>query len=93
MSTPPPTEGLSLAAVAPVVETRIPVEAVEIFNPGEPVLDPDSELGIGVGSQPIEVHVGGCYAAGKRRRTITREQVLADACIHCRPDTELRVLG
>ncbi|MGY5035122.1 DUF6233 domain-containing protein [Streptomyces sp. 900116325] len=57
------------------------------------------ELGIGVGSRPIEVHVGGCYAAGKRRRAITREQALAAladgirACIHCRPDTELGVLG
>lgn len=57
------------------------------------------ELGIGVGSPPIEVHVGGCYSAGKRRRAITREQALAAladgirACIHCRPDTELGVLG
>ncbi|MFF1838006.1 DUF6233 domain-containing protein [Streptomyces sp. NPDC058231] len=57
------------------------------------------ELGIGVGSRPIDVHVGGCYAAGKRRRAITREQALAAladgirACIHCRPDTELGVLG
>ncbi|MGW3763096.1 DUF6233 domain-containing protein [Streptomyces sp. NPDC005131] len=56
------------------------------------------ELGIGVGSPPIEVHVGGCYAAGKRRRAISREQAVASldqgirACIHCRPDTELGVL-
>ncbi|WP_433916939.1 DUF6233 domain-containing protein [Streptomyces sp. NBC_01744] len=56
------------------------------------------ELGIGVDSRPIEVHVGGCYAAGKRRRAISREQALAAladgirACIHCRPDTELGVL-
>ncbi|WP_329161564.1 DUF6233 domain-containing protein [Streptomyces sp. NBC_01717] len=54
------------------------------------------ELGIGVGARPIDV--GGCYAAGKRHRTITREQALAAladgirACIHCRPDTELGVL-
>ncbi|MFB7223986.1 DUF6233 domain-containing protein [Streptomyces sp. NPDC056227] len=40
---------------------------------------------------------GGC-AAGKRHRAITREQAMAAladgirACIHCRPDTELRVL-
>ncbi|WP_406318589.1 DUF6233 domain-containing protein [Streptomyces sp. NBC_00118] len=53
------------------------------------------ELSIGVGARPIEVHVGGCYAAGKRQRAITREQALAAladgirACIHCRPDTEL----
>ncbi|SFT31420.1 DUF6233 domain-containing protein [Streptomyces sp. ok210] len=57
------------------------------------------ELGIGVGSPPSEVHVGGCHAAGKRRRAISREQALAAladgirACIHCRPDTELGVLG
>ncbi|MCX5317781.1 DUF6233 domain-containing protein [Streptomyces sp. NBC_00154] len=57
------------------------------------------ELSIGVGTRPIEVHVGGCYLAGKRQRVITREQALvalADgmrACIHCRPDTELGVLG
>ncbi|MET8435370.1 DUF6233 domain-containing protein [Streptomyces sp900116325] len=57
------------------------------------------ELGIGVGSPPIEIHVGGCYAAGKRRRAISREQAVAAldqgirACIHCRPDTELGVLG
>ncbi|MFE4921594.1 DUF6233 domain-containing protein [Streptomyces sp. NPDC056661] len=56
------------------------------------------ELGIGVGARPIEVHVGGCYAAGKRHRAITRERALAaladgiQACIHCRPDTELGVL-
>lgn len=57
------------------------------------------ELGIGVGAPPVEVHVGGCRAAGKRRRAITREQALAAlsegvrACIHCRPDTALGVLG
>ncbi|MFF0047346.1 DUF6233 domain-containing protein [Streptomyces sp. NBC_01620] len=56
------------------------------------------ELSIGVGARPIEVHVGGCYAAGKRHRAITRERALAAladgirACIHCRPDTELGVL-
>ena len=40
MSTPPPSEGLSLAAVAPIVETRILVDTVEIFRAGEPVLEP-----------------------------------------------------
>ncbi|WP_406322155.1 DUF6233 domain-containing protein [Streptomyces sp. NBC_01637] len=56
------------------------------------------ELSIGVGARPTEVHVGGCYAAGKRHSAITREQALAAladgirACIHCRPDTELGVL-
>ncbi|MFE7793858.1 DUF6233 domain-containing protein [Streptomyces sp. NPDC057460] len=64
-----------------------------------PTSDWIMELGIGVGSRRIEVHVGGCYATGKRRRALTREQAfaaLADgirACIHCRPDTELGVLG
>ncbi|MGW9137197.1 hypothetical protein [Streptomyces sp. NPDC055681] len=42
MSTPPPSEGLSPAAVALIFETRILVDAVEFFRPGEPVLDPDS---------------------------------------------------
>ncbi|WP_147317944.1 DUF6093 family protein [Streptomyces sp. 3212.3] len=43
MSTPPPpSEGLSLAAVAPIVETRILVDTVEIFRPGPEVLDPDT---------------------------------------------------
>ncbi|MET7791952.1 DUF6233 domain-containing protein [Streptomyces sp. NPDC005248] len=43
--------------------------------------------------------MGGCRAARKRQRAITREQALAAlpdgmrACIHCRPDTELGVLG
>ncbi|WP_371602311.1 DUF6233 domain-containing protein [Streptomyces sp. NBC_01220] len=56
------------------------------------------ELGIGQGAPPIEVHAGHCHAAGKRRRTIDRDQartLLADgvrACVHCRPDTDLGVL-
>ncbi|WP_328890601.1 DUF6233 domain-containing protein [Streptomyces sp. NBC_00316] len=56
------------------------------------------EFGIAVGRRPIEVHVGGCYAAGKRQRPITREQGVAAldegirARIHCRPDTELGAL-
>ncbi|MFF3359532.1 DUF6233 domain-containing protein [Streptomyces sp. NPDC002917] len=61
----------------------------------QPTPDWVIELGNRVGSPPIEVHVGGYYAAGKPRRAISREQALADgvrACIHCRPDTELRVL-
>ncbi|MGW8797142.1 DUF6233 domain-containing protein [Streptomyces sp. NPDC055775] len=43
----------------------------------------------------IEVHVGGCYAAGKRHRAVTRERALAAlddgirAHIHCPPDIEL----
>ncbi|MBW5420298.1 hypothetical protein GKQ77_01765 [Streptomyces sp. BG9H] len=56
------------------------------------------ELGIGQGSPPIEVHRGDCYAAGKKRRPISRDEArraLAEeirACTHCRPDTELGVL-
>ena len=56
------------------------------------------ELGIGVGRPPIEVHVGGCRMAGRRQRTISREQALAAltegirACVYCRPDTALGVL-
>ncbi|WUL28444.1 DUF6233 domain-containing protein [Streptomyces sp. NBC_00353] len=46
----------------------------------------------------LSIGVGGCYAAGKRHRAITRERALAAladgirACIHCRPDTELGVV-
>ena len=56
------------------------------------------ELGIGVGAPPSEVHAGHCYAIGRRRKTISREQALAAlgegvrACVHCRPDTDLGVL-
>jgi len=56
------------------------------------------EHGIGIGAPPMEVHVGGCYAAGDRIRALTREQALAaltdgvDACTHCRPDTALGLL-
>ncbi|MFD9764708.1 DUF6233 domain-containing protein [[Kitasatospora] papulosa] len=56
------------------------------------------EHGIGVGAPPMEVHVGGCYAAGDRVRPLTREQALTaltdgvDACTHCRPDTALGLL-
>jgi hypothetical protein len=42
MSTPTPSEGLTLAAVAPIVDTRILVDTAEIFRPGPEVLDPDT---------------------------------------------------
>ncbi|MER5683425.1 DUF6233 domain-containing protein [Streptomyces sp. NPDC002205] len=91
--------GPSTFAVSSAVSTRL-------FGALRPALlsvlghlpDEAPELSIGVGARPIEVHVGGCYAAGKRRRAVTREQALASladgirACIHCRPDTELGVL-
>ncbi|MFF0001633.1 DUF6233 domain-containing protein [Streptomyces avermitilis] len=56
------------------------------------------ELGIGDGRPPAELHTGDCYATGKRRRPVTREEarrLLASglrACTHCRPDSELEVL-
>ncbi|MET7857813.1 DUF6233 domain-containing protein [Streptomyces sp. NPDC005318] len=65
---------------------------------GPPAPDWVMEFSIGAGARPIELHVGGCCAAVKRQRVITREQApaaLADgirACIHCRQDTELGVL-
>ncbi|WP_329162752.1 DUF6233 domain-containing protein [Streptomyces sp. NBC_01717] len=83
-------------------QSRRPNSGKKEWQQGEerrpPAPDWIIELSIGVGAQPIEVHVGGCYAAGKCHRTITREQALAAladgirACIHCRPDTELGVL-
>ncbi|MFF5538543.1 DUF6233 domain-containing protein [Streptomyces cinerochromogenes] len=57
------------------------------------------ELGIGVGRQPVQVHRGACYMAGKRHRPVDREEarrLLADGtspCSHCRPDTGLGVIG
>ncbi|WP_314416195.1 DUF6233 domain-containing protein [Streptomyces kroppenstedtii] len=55
------------------------------------------ELGIGVGRPPVEVHAGHCYAIGKRRRPISRDEArrLLDAglraCSHCAPDTTLDI--
>jgi hypothetical protein len=56
------------------------------------------ELGIGAGRPPIQVHIGDCYAAGKRRRPVDRgeaRRLLASglpACTHCRPDQHLGIL-
>ncbi|MFE2700122.1 DUF6233 domain-containing protein [Streptomyces mirabilis] len=49
------------------------------------------------GRPPIEVHVGGCYAAGKRRRPVPRDEAPAAhsgvrACTQCKPDAQLRIL-
>ncbi|WP_257234821.1 DUF6233 domain-containing protein, partial [Streptomyces sp. JV178] len=33
------------------------------------------ELGIGTGRPPVAVHTGDCYAAGKRRRAVDRNEV------------------
>ncbi|WP_413755084.1 DUF6233 domain-containing protein [Streptomyces sp. MMBL 11-3] len=55
------------------------------------------ELGIGAGRAPVEVHCGDCYAIGKRRQAVTRDEarrLLADgvrACSHCTPDTTLEI--
>ncbi|MFF1359593.1 DUF6233 domain-containing protein [Streptomyces sp. NPDC058297] len=46
----------------------------------------------------MEVHVGGCYAAGKRLRPVARDEARrlltsgARACTHCKPDAQLRIL-
>ncbi|MFE9686800.1 DUF6233 domain-containing protein [Streptomyces sp. NPDC006285] len=55
------------------------------------------ELGIGDGRPAIEVHAGHCYAIGKRRRPVSRDEarrLLAAglrACSHCTPDITLDV--
>ncbi|MFJ3229227.1 DUF6233 domain-containing protein [Streptomyces sp. NPDC086783] len=57
------------------------------------------ELGIGDGRPPVELHVGGCYAAGKRRRPVEAEEarrLLASgirACTHCTPGPGLGITG
>ncbi|MFD7713294.1 DUF6233 domain-containing protein [Streptomyces sp. NPDC059785] len=56
------------------------------------------ELGIGEGRPPVELHAGDCYAAGKRRRPVGREEarrLLATglrACTHCDPAQRLGIL-
>ncbi|MFJ4356939.1 DUF6233 domain-containing protein [Streptomyces massasporeus] len=56
------------------------------------------ELGLNRDSPPVQVHVGGCWNAGKRTRGIRRDEALralADgvkACGACRPDSELGFL-
>ncbi|MFB6771128.1 DUF6233 domain-containing protein [Streptomyces sp. NPDC056337] len=56
------------------------------------------EQGLNRDSPPVQVHVGGCWNAGKRRRGITRDEALraliegVKACGVCRPDTELGYL-
>jgi hypothetical protein len=55
------------------------------------------EMSLG-GQHPLTVHVGDCYAAGKRSRPVSRDQAMralvegVEACTHCRADTELGVL-
>ncbi|MFC8668769.1 DUF6233 domain-containing protein [Streptomyces sp. NPDC057199] len=56
------------------------------------------ELGIGDGRPPIEVHMGGCYAAAQKRRPVSRNEARrllvsgVRACSHCQPDTALDIL-
>jgi hypothetical protein len=56
------------------------------------------EVGLNRDSPPVQVHVGGCWDAGKRVRGIDRGEALralADgvkACGACRPDSELGFL-
>ncbi|MFF3313002.1 DUF6233 domain-containing protein [Streptomyces sp. NPDC002952] len=56
------------------------------------------ELSIGDGRPPVELHVGGCYAAGKRRRPVDTEEarrLLAAGlrpCTHCEPHHQLGAL-
>ncbi|MEV6696608.1 DUF6233 domain-containing protein [Streptomyces sp. NPDC051453] len=55
------------------------------------------EMGLG-GRDPVYVHVGGCHMAGKRSRSVDRNQALravtegVNVCPHCRSDTELGAL-
>ena len=56
------------------------------------------ELGIGEGRPPVQVHAGDCYAAGKRRRAVDRDEArrLLSAglpgCTHGRPDIQLHII-
>ncbi|MER5725648.1 MULTISPECIES: DUF6233 domain-containing protein [Streptomyces] len=76
-------------------EERRQAERIQGERARPPLPDWVMELGIGVGAKPVEIHVGHCYAIGRRRKAITREQALAalaegvDACTRCRPDTDL----
>jgi hypothetical protein len=56
------------------------------------------EVGLNRDSPPVQVHVGGCWNAGKRHRGIGRDEALraladgVEACGACRPDSELGFL-
>ncbi|MFD6550356.1 DUF6233 domain-containing protein [Streptomyces sp. NPDC058398] len=60
------------AKIAALQEREAEQEQGRKNQPAEP--DWVVELGIGTGRPPIEVHVGGCYAAGKRRRPVPRDE-------------------
>jgi len=56
------------------------------------------EIGLNRDSPPVQVHVGGCWDAGKRTKGIGRDEALralasgVTACGVCRPDSELGYL-
>lgn len=56
------------------------------------------ELGLNRDAPPVQVHVGGCWNAGKRSRGVARDEALralaagVKACGACRPDSELGFL-
>lgn len=56
------------------------------------------EQGLNRDAPPVQVHVGGCWNAGKRSKGVTRDEALralaagVRACSACRPDTELGYL-
>ena len=56
------------------------------------------EVGLNRDSPPVQVHVGGCWNAGKRTRGIDRGEALraladgVNPCGACRPDSELGFL-
>ncbi|MFH8684563.1 DUF6233 domain-containing protein [Streptomyces lydicus] len=55
------------------------------------------QLGVGGDGKPVAVHVGGCRGAGRRTRSVSRDEVMralaegVEACALCRPDTELGI--
>ncbi|MGW1067853.1 DUF6233 domain-containing protein [Streptomyces aureus] len=83
------------AKIAALEEREAEREQGRRNRPAEP--DWVVELGIGNGRPPIEVHLGGCYAAGARRRPVPRDEARrlltsgVRACGHCRPDTALDI--
>ncbi|WP_327122724.1 DUF6233 domain-containing protein [Streptomyces sp. NBC_01727] len=51
------------------------------------------QLSIVLGARPSRSTRAGATSAGKRQRVIAALADRIRACIHCRPDTELGVLG
>ncbi|MFC9645612.1 DUF6233 domain-containing protein [Streptomyces mirabilis] len=82
--------------IAALQEREAEQEHGQKDRPQEP--DWTVELGIGKGRPPTEVHVGGCYAGGKRRRPVPRNEARrlltsgVRACTHYKPDAQLRIL-